>query len=70
MDKQNNSATENKTVIFVPHLEQLLFDLLYDRYISYTDTDQLIENMGVENLEVFLYETAKFFYSCRATKTD
>lgn len=71
MDKQNNEKIANKVIVTLhPHLENLLFDKLYDCFISETDTDQLIENISVENLESFLYQTAKYFYSCRLSATQ
>ncbi|HBT65594.1 MAG TPA: hypothetical protein DEB10_13140 [Ruminococcaceae bacterium] len=56
---------ENGTVYFIPLVKSLGFDLLYDKYISNTDTKQLIENISTETLESFLYKTAKFFYGFR-----
>jgi len=61
MDKPN----EIKVVFFAPQLEVLFFDMQYDRFIKMTDTEALIENISTESLEVFLYQTAKFFYGCR-----
>jgi len=62
MDKLENGTK----VYFIPQLDPKLddvcFDLLYDRYISSTNTSQIIENISIENLETFLYQTAKIFY--------
>ena len=60
-----NGTSENKMVIIIPRFENLFFDMMYDRFISLTDTDQLIENISAENMESFLYQTAKFFFGCR-----
>jgi hypothetical protein len=69
MDKKENNTTENKMIVAIhPNLENLLFDMLYDRFISMTDTDQLIKNISTENLEAFLYRTARFFYGSRTPK--
>jgi len=58
MDKPKNGMT----IFYVPQLDNVCFDLLYDQYISKTDTKQLMENISTEALESFLYQTAKFFY--------
>lgn len=69
MDKQEHGTTENNVLIIaIPCLENLMFDRLYDRFISMTDTEGLIENISTENLEMFLYQTAQFFYGCRMMK--
>jgi len=61
MDRPDNGTK----IFFIPQLENIRFDLLYDHYIAKTDTRQLIDNISTETLEAFLYQTAKYFYGCR-----
>ena len=52
-------------VCFHPRIADLLFDLLYDKYIAKTDTQELIATISAETLEMFLYRTAKYFFNGR-----
>jgi len=45
--------------------QEIDFDNLYDEFISITDTQELINNISVESLEAFLYQTAKYFYGMK-----
>ena len=65
MDKKKNKTTECNLIVLLHHdSKNLFFDTMYDQFISLTDTKKLIENINTENLESFLYETARFFYGC------
>ena len=38
------------------------FEGIYDRFIGVTDTDVVLAKDSIEELESFLYMTAKYFY--------
>lgn len=59
---------ENGMIVFIPELEKIRFDMLYNRFFDITDTQKLIENISIESLETFLYHTAKYFYGYRSKK--
>ena len=64
MNKKEKDTNESKLIVALDlGFKSLLFDMIYDQFISSTDTKQLIENVSTENLESFLYQTAWFFYS-------
>ena len=62
MDKKNKTNGSELTITLNPDFKNLFFDTLYDRFISLTDTEKLIEEINTENLESVLYQTARFFY--------
>ena len=62
MNEKEKNINEGKLIVSLhPNFKSLLFDMIYDQFISSTDTEELIDNISTENLESFLYQTARFF---------
>lgn len=77
MDKQSKnkskktSTPKNETaIIYIPQLENIRFDIQYDRFIAATDTTAILESGSIEEIEAFLYQTAKFFYYFKTNTKD